>query len=168
MKLLLYTALVAALSSCYAYKIYPKEDRDFEYYGEKRTAFIVNPELKKEYAVLERSGIFHLSNDSSSSNVVKIRLHKLNRNFLCGQPIVASLMTFGQLPVYFPDLYFFSFEEFDGTVTQERKFELKIAQRYWFWDLFTFEKNFKKKAGKALLANYYRTSSSTPAAGSHE
>jgi hypothetical protein len=30
-----------------------------------------------------------------------------------------------------------------------------VAERVWFWDMFTFQKNFKKFAGKALAGNYY-------------
>jgi hypothetical protein len=143
------------MTSCYSYKVFPKEYRNFEYSGDKRVAFVTNPELKKENRILQQSGIFVLTSDSLTQNCLQIKLHRLDRNFVCGQPILASAFTLGQLPVYFPDRYYYQFDVIDKGETTLKKFDLLVATRYWFWDLFLFDKNFPKKAGKALLANYY-------------
>jgi hypothetical protein len=143
-------------TSCYSYKIYPKEFRSFEYSGEKKIAFITNPELKAEYNILKKSKVYIIANDSLDVRCVKIRLHPIKRSLVCGQPIIASLFTLGQLPVYFPDKYQYQFDEIDHGKITSMNFELHVAQRFWFWDMFTFDKNFNKKAGKALLACYYK------------
>ena len=143
------------LSSCFSYKIFPKEYRSFTYAGEKKNAFIINPELKKEFEILKRSGVFNIVSDSSSESVVKIKLYPLQKNFACGEPIIASWITLGQMPVYLPDRYQYRFDEVEPAITVQRHYELKLAMRYWFWDMFAFKKNFKKKAGQTLLAEYY-------------
>src|SRR5688500_2728706 len=60
MKMLPWVMLsITVFSSCYSYKVFPKEYRKFEYTGERKSAFVLNPELKKEYAILSHSGIFN-------------------------------------------------------------------------------------------------------------
>ena len=156
MKKILLIVTPVMLSSCYSYHLFPREYRDFEYNGEKKTAFVVNPELKKEYKILKASGIFILTSDSLDQNCLKIKLNPVRRNFVCGQPIIASAFTLGQFPVYFPDIYLYGFEELNNNGTISRDFKLEVSQRVWFWDMFAFNKKFKQKAGKALLCNYYK------------
>ena len=64
------------------------------------------------------------------------------------------MITLGQFPVHLPDRYFYSFDEIEEGQITERKLELKIAQRVWFWDMFSFNKKFEEKAGKAVLGEY--------------
>src|SRR5215510_1862965 len=110
MKPSLLIAIVFLLSSCYSYKIFPKEYREFEYAGQKQLAFVTNPELKRENKILQQSGIFDLTSDSSAKNCLRIKLRPLRKNFVCGEPILASAFTLGQVPVYFPDMYHYEFE----------------------------------------------------------
>ncbi|HEY2721263.1 MAG TPA: hypothetical protein VGI82_06045 [Chitinophagaceae bacterium] len=147
--------LVTMFSSCYSYKIYPKEYRSFKYEGEKEKAFIINPELSKEYRILKRSGIFQITNDSLDDSVVKIRLYPFERFYGCAEPVLLGLFTLGQFPVLLPDTYWFTFEETKRSNTVKRRFQLGIATRYWFWDIFAFNKKFDQKAGQTLLASYY-------------
>jgi hypothetical protein len=145
---------VVIFSSCYTYRIFPKEYRKFEYNGKKDVVFIVNPELKKEYVILMSSGIFRITNDSLDVLALRIKLYPLKKSFACGQPITASLLTLGQVPVYLPDRYQFEFAEIRSHEEIHRQFELRIATRFWFWDMFS-RKNFNQKAGQFLLADYY-------------
>jgi hypothetical protein len=136
--------------------VFPKEYRHFTFEGEKKVAFVINPELKKEFAILKQSGIFNLTTDSLSDNVIKIKLGPSFRGFSCGNAIVVSAFTLGQLPVYFPDSYHYAFQEINRQDTVSRDFTLQVAQRIWFWDMFAFKKNFNGKAGKALAGSYYK------------
>ena len=154
--LLLPIFLTTLLSSCYSYKIFPKEHRTFRYTGERKKAVILNPELVKEFEIFQRTGIFEITNDSLDDSAVKIRLRPMQKSFVCGQAGVVFLGSLGHLPVLLPDRYLYSFEEIENAATVQRQFELKIATRYWFWDLFAFRKGFTKKAGQTLLAEYYR------------
>ncbi len=156
MKLFLLTISLAVLfSSCYSYRIFHREYRSFSHTGEKKEAFILNPELTKELQILKQSGIFKLVADTVNKPVVKIKLYPLQKNFVCGQPVVGSFITLGQIPVLLPDKYQFKFDEVHTTDTIQRNYELRIATRYWFWDLFAVKKNFSQKAGQTLLAEYY-------------
>lgn len=156
MKLFLLTIYLAVLhSSCYSYRIFPKEYRDFTYTGEIKEAFILNPELTKEFQIFKQAGVFKLVTDTVNKSVVKIKLYPLQRNFVCGQPILGSFITLGQVPVLLPDKYQYRFDEVQSTDTIPRYYELKIATRYWFWDMFAVKKKFNQKAGQTLLAEYY-------------
>jgi hypothetical protein len=156
MKIVLCIILSATiLSSCYSYKIFPKEYRNFTYTGAKKEAYIVNPELTKEFKILKMAGIFKISDDTLNRSVVRIRLHRLQKDFVCGQPVTASLFTLGQFPVLLPDRYRYGFDEVDQSGTIQRQYELKIATRFWFWDMFAVRKNFNRKAGQTLLGEYY-------------
>jgi hypothetical protein len=147
-------------SSCYTYRIYPKEHRNYVYTGERKKAYVQNPELK-EFQTFQAANIFQLTSDSTDATAVQIKLYPVGRSFVCGQAILASLITLGQLPVVFPDRYFFSFDEIQsGTITHHR-FKLQVATRYWFWDMFAFRKRFKQKVGQSLLANYHTANSTS-------
>ena len=145
------------LSSCYSYKIYPKEYRGYSYNGPKRRAIVINPELSKEYEVFKLSGIFDLTSDSLDKTDLKIKLHPIKRPFTDNGAIVITFITVGQFPTLFADRYLYNFDEIQSEDTIHRKLELHVATRYWFWDLFVFHKNFNEKAGQTLLANYYHT-----------
>jgi len=158
MKLFLLTiSLAVLLSSCYSYRIFPKEYRDFTYTGEKKEAFVLNPELTKELQIFKQAGIFKLVTDTVNKPVVKIKLYPLQKDFVCGQPMIGSFITLGQLPVLLPDKYQYRFDEVHTADTIQRLYELKIATRYWFWDMFAVKKNFSQKAGHTLLAEYYNS-----------
>jgi hypothetical protein len=116
----------------------------------------MNPELTKEYAILKQSGIFRIINDTLNDNVIKVKLEPLSRRFVCGNPIIGSVFTLGQLPVYLPDTYTYRFQEICSHDTISRNYNLQLAQRFWFWDMFSFKKNFNGKAGQALLVSYYK------------
>jgi hypothetical protein len=135
--------------------VYPKEYRKLENTAVKKTAFIINESdsIKKELKILKSSDLFTIVNDSTKADI-KIKLYPIQKGWVCGQGMIASMVTLGQLPVYFPDRYYYQFDEIEGKFVIKRKIELKIAQRVWFWDMFAFRKNFEKKAGKLLLGEY--------------
>jgi hypothetical protein len=157
MSRLLFTfLLLSSFTSCYTFQVFPKEYRQFTYQGERKMAFVLNPELKKEYAILKQSGVFNLTTDSLNDKVIKVRLEPLSRGFVCGNPIIASVFTLGQFPIYFPDTYSYKFQEINRQDTISRDFGLQVAQRIWFWDMFVIKKNFNGKVGQALLGSYYK------------
>jgi len=119
-------------------------------------AFVLNPELAKEYAIFKNAGIFNLVDDNSSPDVVKIRLLPMDRRLACGNGAFLTLFTVGQLPVLYTDRYFYKFEEILENTKTEREFELQVATTVWFWNIFSKQKNFNKQAGQALGANYFK------------
>lgn len=149
------SVFLVLLSSCYSYKIYPIEIRNYTYSGDRKKAYVLNPQLKKEYKILQSSNIFEIVSDSLDITAIKINLQPLKKRYACGQPITASLITLGQVPVLLPDCYKYSFEEIAGTNSTSHFIEMHIATRVWFWDMFIFKKKFNQKAGQVLLAKYY-------------
>ena len=153
-----YFALVLILvlsTACYSYRVFPKEYGKLERREVPRRAYIINAELKKEVAILLASEIFKITCDSLVDT--HIRLYPLKQSWVCGQPLTASILTLGQVPILLHDSYQFSFAEVKPDRTIYRDIELTIAQRVWFWDMFVFNKNFEEKAGKVLFGNYLKT-----------
>jgi hypothetical protein len=142
------------LSSCYSYKIFPKEIRNYSYSGPKQKAYVVHPELKEEYKILCASKIFDLTTDSAGADV-NIVLYHFKKSLACGQPALGTLITLGQIPVLLPDRYQYRFDEISKGGRTHHTIEMKIATRFWFWDLFAFHKKFDEKAGQILLSAYY-------------
>ncbi len=158
--LIISLAPLILLSSCYSYRIFPKAIRDYTYSGPRQRAYVLNPELKKEYKILLSSNVFDIATDSAKA-AIKVRLYPMRMTASCGQPITGSLITLGQVPVLLPDRYQYRFDIISNEVSTPYSTEMQIATHVWFWDMFVFDKKFKKKAGQVLLANYYSTK--TPA-----
>ncbi|MFT3846977.1 MAG: hypothetical protein QM725_18110 [Lacibacter sp.] len=146
--------IILLLTSCYSYKIFPKEYRNPAPVINKINAFVVNPELTKEYEILKSAEIYTITTDSNLADI-QVKLYKIEKLFVCGQPAIGSLITLGQIPVYLPDKYFFTIDEIRKGEITKTKFELRIATRIWFWDMFNFKKNFNQKAGQCFRGNYY-------------
>ena len=155
---ILLTSTSILLSSCYTYKIFPEEYKNVTYSGARQVAYILNPELRKEYKILQSSKIFELTYDSSDKSAIKIKLLPIKKGSACGQPLTASLLTLGQVPIYLPDTYEYTFDELKETETIGHRFEMRIATRIWFWDMFLLKKNFEQKAGQVLSVKYYSQS----------
>ncbi|WP_166962233.1 hypothetical protein [Yeosuana marina] len=145
------------LSSCYSYRIFPKEFRKTKTnLDTKPKAFVINKELEREYKILQESNIYDIVEDSI--NQLKVKLYPFEQiRKVDGQPIIITFLTLGQVPVNFYDAYSFKFDEIIKNETIENKFELQIAQRVWLWDIFKFNKDFEGKAGKALRGSYLNT-----------
>jgi hypothetical protein len=149
------TFTLALLSSCYNYKIFPKEFRNYSYTGPRPKAYVLNPQLKKEYKILKSANIFELVSNNAGLTTLKISLRPLKKRFTCGEPVLGSLITLGQVPVLLLDRYEFSFEEIAGNDSTVHDVEMDIAEQVWFWNMFVFNKKFDQKAGQILLARYY-------------
>ena len=155
-KILFCIAIMSLFSSCYTYKVFPKEYRKLVNNEPKKVAFISNPtdSLKKEISILQSSDLFIFSKDSTAAEI-KIKVYPIKEGRRsCGQGTILTMITIGQVPIRFSDIYTFSFDEIKKDVSVKRKYDLKVSQRIWFWDMFVFNKNFNKKAGKALLGEY--------------
>ena len=155
-KILSCIAIMSLFSSCYTYKVFPKEYRKLVNNEPKQIAFITNPadSLKKEISILQSSNLFIFSKDSTTAEI-KIKVYPIKESkWSCGQGTILSMITIGQLPISFRDIYMFRFDEIKNNVTVKRKYDLQLAQRIWFWDMFVFNKHFNKKAGQALLGEY--------------
>lgn len=148
------SSILILFSSCYSYKIYPKELRNYTYAGKKQKVYVLNPELKKEYKILQASTIFEITSDSADKTVLNIKLHPFKKRLAFGQLIMVSLITLGQVPVLLPDRYEYFFDEINNNITTTRTIEMQIATKVWFWDMFVFNKKFDEKAGQVLSAKY--------------
>ena len=139
-------------SSCYSYHVFPKNSGIIKPIKEKKTVYIINPELKKEYSILNNAEIFNITKDSTIG--LKIKLYPIKRRLACGFGSLFTLLSLGQLPVNYLDIYMIRFDEMENNKITSNEFTLNVIQRSWFWDMFVFNKNFNGKAGEALHREY--------------
>lgn len=145
------------LSSCYSYRVQPKEFRKLENTRLEQKAYIVNSDLEKEVEILKASELFKIVEDSLNADL-NIKLYPIKKYRLGGDGTICSITMFTlmQLPCYNFSYYKFKFDEINKNSVKENDIELHIYKRIWFWDFFSFNKRFEKKAGKALLGMYYK------------
>ena len=141
------------LCSCYSYVVFPEKYRELPDSAPNSSAFVLNPELDQEYRIMKSSGIFTVSSDSTCPT--RIYLHELAQSRACGNTLFPGVfLTLGLLPMYAPDRYYYSFDQISGTDTTHLKFELKVATRVSFWEIFQSQKDLDPKLAKALKGEY--------------
>jgi hypothetical protein len=92
---------LAMLSSCKAYRIFPEEYRTFSATQARKTAFVLNPGLSEEYAILRESALFDLVQDSLAPHAVAIRLLPMERELAPANGIFNTILSLGQIPVLY-------------------------------------------------------------------
>lgn len=99
---------------------------------DKGPYYVENPDLSPEYEIFRESGRFEETLNADSG--VKIRLNKIERELVCGNPLLASFITLGILPVGLPSGRTFSFTtEIDGTV-KTYSYYLGVESRSSIWE----------------------------------
>lgn len=97
-------------------------------------AVILNPELREESQILERSRLYNLTSDPTTPT--KIQLKPLGRMPSCGNPLLGTILTFGLLPGRVGDRYEFTFTEKSDGREIDRKAHMLVEMRTWILDLF--------------------------------
>jgi hypothetical protein len=155
MKSLLFAAISCCmLASCYNYRIFPTKNAAVKTDMPRKKAFILNPQLKREYSIFYKSNLFDIVNDSTDGAVVKIELYPMESNVKCSGAMPITVLALGQVPQTFRDYYSFKFAEITGQGIDQKEIKLCIGEQFWFWHLFVFRKNFEGKAGKLLNMEY--------------
>lgn len=149
----------SVMVSCFpAYKINPKSHRSFKLAASTQPtlAFVINKDtLNSEAKILEHTGLYNLSSDSTLTT--KVKLYPLTtKRQVCGNALIASTITLGLLPTRFPDKYVYTYDIIRLKDTIKQNLELDITQQLWLFNLFSNKKNFKRQAGKAIAAQLSR------------
>lgn len=147
--LLILVALVF-VSCVPSYRISHEIYKDAKPSSNRIKAFVINKDLKREYKILEKSQIYQLVEDDSFE--VKVKLDSMKTYLVCGNGMAGSMLTFGLLPSFLPDRYYYGFEEI-GKENKKYEFNLQVIQSLWLFNMF-YPKSFSKQTGKALLASY--------------
>ena len=90
-------------------------------------AFVANPELFEELEILRASGIFELVSQDETSRV--IRLHPREHEFVCGNPFLLTIFTFGLMPALVPANSTFLFTVEENGIILEHRFFLAAENR---------------------------------------
>lgn len=147
--------LIAVLNSnCYTYKVFPKEFRKIENKEIQRKVYIVNNILEEELEILKSSELFEIVEDSLDADLI-IKLYQIKKieTSYNRSSAAISLLTLYQIPYFNHHAYEFKFDEIKNNKITKKEFELNVATRVWFWDMFTY-KGYSKEMGKSLLGKY--------------
>ncbi len=118
--------------------------------AQRPEAYIVNPELKQERAVLEASRLYTISPDPGASH--KITLAPLEKHPGCGNPMLGTILTLGLLPAHMPDSYTFGYTVEGPDGKQTFRHTVAVEYQYSLWELFFVFANDNKELGRALRA----------------
>jgi hypothetical protein len=120
------------------------------------TVFVTNPNLRKEYRIVEGSGIVHLTDNSDCPN--KITLDGYKPLTMCGMPFLVSLFTLGLVPVSVPQYQDFTYTLVTPDGRQNVRFHLPVYFRYSVWEgpIGLFHSN-EKTLAKALAIAAQKT-----------
>jgi hypothetical protein len=142
------------LNSCYSFKVFPKEFRNIENKEIQQKAYIINNTLEEELEILKSSELFEIVEDSLNTDL-KIKLYPIKKIETSYDRYGAalSLLTLYQIPYYNHHVYKFKFDEIEEPRISKKEFELNVATRVWFWDMFTY-KDYSREMGKSLLGKY--------------
>jgi hypothetical protein len=94
--------------------------------------FVTNPELKREYAVLKKSGIYRLSETPEGAR--RLTLRPIVQYGRCGNPLMLSILTFGIIPGFLPAAMQFGYDLETGGTFQQIVHRLPLYERYSIWD----------------------------------
>jgi hypothetical protein len=159
-KLVLIEIVLTVMVSCFpSYKINPKSDRQFNLSAvrEPNLVYVINSNdsLKDEAEIIEFTGLYKLSSDSTLTT--RLKLYPLTtKTTVCGNAMIGSIITLGLLPTRFPNKYVYTYDIMKSKDTITHNLELDITQQLWLFNLFSNKKNFKKQAGKAIAAQLSR------------
>lgn len=141
------------LTGCTSYVVFPKHIRGMTVPENPPEAYIINPELEREYKILEISGLFSISDNRSVE--ISITLEPMKTDIWpCGNPRLYSAMLLGIIPAYLPDKYYYNFIEERPDTVIHHQFELKVAERFSLWDIFLINPGKDRRLGEALRGEY--------------
>jgi hypothetical protein len=94
--------------------------------------FVTNPELKREHAILMKSGIYRLSDTPEGAH--RLTLRPIVQHGRCGNPLMLSAFTVGVVPGFLPAAMYFGYDlEVDGT-SQLVMHQLPLYERFSLWE----------------------------------
>ena len=122
--------------------------------------FVTNPEMKREYGILQGSGIFVLTSDTNCTR--RVTLNSLQEVYGCGNGIILSLATVGVIPVIFETGYGFSYDIETADVVMRRDHSLRLYSRVSIWEWLIKKRDEKQMLVKALTFSKLFTSTQPP------
>jgi hypothetical protein len=94
--------------------------------------FVTNPELKREHAILKKSGIYRLSETPEGAR--RLTLRPIAQYGRCANPLMLSIFTFGVIPGVLPATMHFGYDLEVGGKSQQIVHRLPMYERFWIWD----------------------------------
>jgi hypothetical protein len=104
----------------------------YKFNGGSEPVFVTNPEMKLEYELLQRSGIYALTNQPTGRTLTLNPIHDCSGG--CANPLMLSGMTLGILPGFLPADIDFSYDFESGGERETRHHMLPFLVRYSMWD----------------------------------
>jgi hypothetical protein len=100
--------------------------------GGARPVFVTNPELKREYEILQASGIYHLSTEQEEARI--LTLHPIRQYGRCGNPLMLTGLTLGIVPGAVPAARAFVYDLKTDGVVETYEHPLPLYERVSIWE----------------------------------
>lgn len=132
---------------CASNQYLDRVENDLQMSKIREKVFVTNPEIGTPYEILKSSEIYELVAESETDT--KLTLESTQREYLCGNSLIASALFLGLIPVSLSDTTYFRYEISDQNGTQEYIHEIPIYTRVSMWEwLF---KPFSKSEDELLI-----------------
>ena len=119
--------------------------------GGSQPIYVTNPEMYREYKILQKSGIYHISNQPDLP--LRLTLHPIYQYGRCGNPLMLTIFTLGIVPGYLPGAYVFEYDlETDGVV-ERRAHHLPLYERFSIWE-WVVKRDKDKQFAEALAFSF--------------
>lgn len=96
--------------------------------------FVSNKDLTFEYSIFKQSGLF--TESDKSDDAITVQLYPIERSFICGNPLIGSMLFLGTIPVYLSNDATYSFSTSNKVKTEKFYFTLHSYSRFSIWEWF--------------------------------
>lgn len=156
--IIVFTSLVVG---CASNQYLDRAEVGFQMSMVKEKVFVTNPEIGTPYEILKSSEIYELVAESETDT--KLTLESTQREYLCGNPLIAAALFFGLIPVSLSDTTYFRYEINDQNGTQKYTHEIPIYTRVSMWEWFF--KPFSKSEDELLILGLKQSERELPKNG---
>ncbi len=97
-----------------------------------RPVYVMNPELHREYQILQASGIYLLSSHREAARL--LTLHPVRQYGRCGNPLMLTMLTVGIVPGVLPAARAFNYDLKTDGQTETCEHHLPLYERFSIWE----------------------------------
>lgn len=150
MKRLALLPMLLALAACSGHTRYLGAEVAPMPESKRPVAYVTNPELKRELAILQASQLYRISLNPAAPD--KITLDPLEKHPGCGNPMMGTVFTLGMLTSHMSDRYTLGYTLQDSYGTRKLSYTVGMDYSYSLWETFRIFSNDDEELGRALRA----------------
>lgn len=138
---LIYLTSIVSLAGCASNTYLVENEKSYSPDYEEKTVCVTNPDFGDQYQTLVESEIYEIADGGQCDN--KLTLKESWRGAVCGNPLLASAIVLGTIPVSLPitDTIRYTIENENGITEYEHSIETYDRISIWEWFIKPFTKS---------------------------